>query len=92
MVSTRKKKSQNKKHLCQLIGTVFDFVIGNGTTVDTMRNEGSELQADGHHEYFGGIVDNASQNQVIGKNTDGRIRHAVEALSLLSKNACTARF
>ena len=33
MVSTRKKKSQNRKQLSQLDETLNDFVIGNGTTV-----------------------------------------------------------
>ena len=66
--------------------TLNDFVIGNGTTVDFMRNEGSELEADGHHKNFVGIVDSASQNQVIGSNTDDRIRNAVDSAVIAVKN------
>ena len=36
MVSTRKKKGQNKKQLSRLDETLNVFVIGNGTTVNTM--------------------------------------------------------
>ena len=40
MVSTRKKKNQNKNQLSQLNETLNDFVIDNGTTGNTVRNEG----------------------------------------------------
>ena len=84
MVPARKNKSQNKKQLSQLDETLNDFVISSGTTVDTMRNEGLELQANGHDEDFGGIVNDVTQNQVIESNVDNRIRdvdnHVVIAL------------
>ena len=56
MVSTRKKKGQNRKQLDPSDETLIDFVIGNGTTVNTMGNETLESQADGRHEDFQKVV------------------------------------
>ena len=62
------------------------FVIGNGTTVNTMGNGSLEKQANGRHEDSGGIVDSASQNQVIGSNTDDRIKNAVDSAFIAVEN------
>ena len=43
------------------------------------ENESLEQQANGRHRYFERIVDNASLKQVIGNNTDGRIRDAIDS-------------
>ena len=51
-----KKKCQNKIQLSQLDETLNDFVIGNGTTVNTMANEGLELQANGYHQNLRGLL------------------------------------
>ena len=49
MVSTGKKKSQQKKKLSQLNRTLNDFVLVNGTNVGAMANEALEPQTNGHH-------------------------------------------
>ena len=43
------------------------------------ENENLEQQANGRHRDLERIVDNASQNQVIGNKTDNRIRDAVNS-------------
>ena len=48
MVFTQKKKSQNKKQFSWLDETSNDFVIGNGTTGNTIGNEAIESQAKNH--------------------------------------------
>ena len=53
MVSARKKKGRNKRQFSWMDDTAKDFVIGNGTTVNTMRNEALESQAHGYQENFG---------------------------------------
>ena len=86
MVSTRRKKSQNKKQFIRLDDTLIDFVFGKGTTVNTMAKEALESQATGHHEDFERFVDNASQKQVIGSNTDGKIRNVVDSAVIVVEN------
>ena len=86
MIRTRKKKSHNKRQLSQLDENLNDFVIASGTTVNIMRNGDLELQAKGYHESLGGIVKGASQNQVIGSNTDDRIKNAVDSAVIVVKN------
>ena len=44
MVSTRKKKSQNKWQRNRLDETFSDFVIGNGITVNALGNQILEPQ------------------------------------------------
>ena len=53
MVSARKKKGRNKRQFSWMDDTANNFVIGNGTTVNTMRNEALESQAHGYQENFG---------------------------------------
>ena len=50
------------------------------------ENENLEQQANGHHRDFERIIDNASQNQVIGNNTDDRIRDAVDSAVIAVEN------
>ena len=76
MVSTRKMKSQNKRHFNWLNGTLNDFVIDDGITVNAL---GNETQANGRHENSENVVDSASQNQATGSNTDDRIRDAADS-------------
>ena len=52
----------------------------------TMDHEALESQANGHHEVFERIVDSASQNQVIGSNTDNRIRNSVNSAVFAVEN------
>ena len=74
MVSTRRKKTLNKRQFNQLDETLNDFVICNGITTTTLGNETLEPEVNGRHRDFERIFDNASQNQVIGSSTDDRIR------------------
>ena len=78
MVSTRKKKNQQKKQLCQLNETLNDFLIGNGTNENAMKKQTLEQQANGPHNNFEKFDNSCSQNQLLGSNTDDKIRNAVE--------------
>ena len=86
MVSTRKKKKQQKKQLSQLTETLNDFIIGMNTNMGVTENENLKQQASGCHRNIERIVDNASQNQVIGNNTDDRIRDAVDSAVIAVEN------
>ena len=78
MVSTR-KKSQQKRQLSQLNETLNDFIIGMNTSIGVTENETLKQQASGCKRNIERIVDIASQNLVIGNNTDDRIRDAVNS-------------
>ena len=86
MVSTRKKKGQSERQLSRLDEFLNDFVIGNGTTVNAMGNEALKSQAYGHHEDFERIVESTNRNQVIGGNTDERIRNAINSAVIVVEN------
>ena len=78
MVSTRKKKNQNKKQLNWSKETLDDLVIGNGTNVSAMGNETLEPRTDDQHNNFERIVDSGSQNRYIGYSIDDKNRSAVD--------------
>ena len=86
MVSTRKEKIRQKRQISQLKETLKDFVFGNNTNMGVSGNGNLEEQASGHHRDFERIVDNASQNQVIGNNTDDKIRDAVDSVVIVVEN------
>ena len=50
------------------------------------ENEKLEPQADCRHRDFERTVDNASQNEVIGNNTDDRIKDAVDSAVITDEN------
>ena len=52
MVSTRKKKNQQKRQLSQLAETLNDFVIGNSVNVNVWENEILEQQTNGQPSDF----------------------------------------
>ena len=64
MVSTRKKKIQQKNNLF----TVNDFVLGYGSNVSVMENETLEQQINGHYDNSEKIVNSASQKKVKRSN------------------------
>ena len=77
-----KKERSEQKTTWQpnrLDGISNDFVISNGTTVNTMVNEALESQVYGHHKNFERMVDTACQNQIKAGNTDDEIRNAVDS-------------
>ena len=78
MVCAPKKKRRKEKHFDELDYTVNDFFIGNGITVDTLANETLEPQNNGRQEDFERFVDDACQRQVIGSETDNKIRDVVD--------------
>ena len=86
MVSTRKKKNQQKRQRSQLNETLNDFIIRNSTNMGVPENENLEQQASGRLREFEGIIDNASQNQVIGNNTDNMITDAVDSNVIAVEN------
>ena len=84
MVSKRKKKSLQKRHLSQLNETFNDFVIGNNTNASAMGNETLEPQANGRYNNFDKIVageNSAWQNKVIEN-----IRKAVNSAVMTVEN------
>ena len=86
MISTRKKKNQQKNQLSQLNETLSDFISGNNTNMGLSEKENWEQQASGGHRNFDRIDENASQNQVIRNNTDDRIRYAVDSTVIAVEN------
>ena len=86
IVSTRRKTNQQKRQLNQLNEILIDAVIGNNDNMGAAENENLEQQANGRHRDFERIVDDASQNRVIGNNTDDRIRDAVDSAVIVVQN------
>ena len=56
MVSTRKRRNQQKKQFSQLNGTLKDFVIGSNINQDVTENETLEFQTDGRYDNTEKIV------------------------------------
>ena len=52
MVSTRKKKNQQKRQVSQLEETLNDFVIGNSVNVNVSESETLEKQTNGQSNDF----------------------------------------
>ena len=95
MVSTRKKRKQQKKQLSQINETLHDFVIGSNTNVGVIENETLESQTDGHYSNSEKIADveiSACQNEVIGNNIDDRIRKVLDNSVKTVKIAYMTRF
>ena len=81
MVSTRKKRNQQKRQLSHLNETLNDFVIGSNTNESITENETLESQTDGRYDNAEEIVNrqnSAFQYQVIGNNIDDKIRKVVD--------------
>ena len=79
LFSTLKNENQQERQLIQLTEILKDSVIGNIIKMGVSENKKLEQQASGGHRNFERIIDNASQNQIIGNNTDDRIRDAVDS-------------
>ena len=86
MVSTCKKKDNSKKQLSESIDSLNYFVIGSNTNRGVSENQNIRKQASGRHRDFQRILDTASQNQVIGNNTDDKIRDAVDSAAIAVEN------
>ena len=66
--------------------TLYTFVFGNGTIVSATEKETLEQQTYGQHNDFEKFVDSASQNQLIEKITDDKIRTAADNAVLTVEN------
>ena len=69
-----------------MIDSLNDSVIGNNTKRGVSENHNIEEQTSGRRRDFESIVDTASQNHVIGNNTDGKIRDAVDNAIIAVEN------
>ena len=86
ILSTRKKKSQQKKQLSQLHDTLKDFINENSTNVSAKENETLQQQTKGQHNDFERFVDSASQNQLIETYIDDKVRRATDNAVLVVQN------
>ena len=84
MGSTGKKKNRKKWQLSKLNEKLNDF--RKNTNMSVTENENLEQEANGCHRDSERIVDNASQNPVIGNNTVDRIRAAVDCTAIVVEN------
>ena len=86
MVSTRKKKNQQKRQLSQLDQTLNDFVVGNSVNVNVSESENLEQQTNGQPNDFEIVDNSARQNQVIESNIDDQITRAVSSAVMTVEN------
>ena len=80
LVSTCKRRNQQKNQLSQLNETLNDFVIVINTNVGVMENETVEPQTDGRYNNWKRIFDdeiNSCQYQVIENSMDDKIKNAL---------------
>ena len=71
IVSTRKKKNQQKRQLRQLDEALNGFVIGNSVNVNVSASEYLEQCSNGHSNDFERVDNSVRQNQVIENRIDG---------------------
>ena len=86
MVSTRKKKNQQKRQLSQLDQTLNDFVVGNSVNVNVSESENLEQQTNGQPNDFERVENSARPNQVIESNIDDQITRAVSSAVMTVEN------
>ena len=86
MVSTRKKKNQQKRQLIQVDETLNDSVIGNSVNVNVSESGNLEQQTSGQSNDFERIDNSVRQNQVIENKIDDQITRAVCSPAMTVKN------
>ena len=86
MVSTRKKKKQQKRQLSQLDETLNDSVIGNSVNVNISGSENLEQPTNGQLNDFERFGESARQNQVIENNIEDKITRAVSSAVMTVEN------
>ena len=79
MVSTRKKKNQQKRQLSHLDETLKGSAIGNSVNVNVSEKETLEQETTGQPNDFGRLDDSERQNQVIENHIDNQITRAVSS-------------
>ena len=86
MVSTHKKKTQQKKQFSQLDETLNDFVLGYGANANVLESGNLEQQTDSHHNDLETVDDSTRQNQVIEGNIDDQITRTVSSAVMTVEN------
>ena len=86
LVSTRKKKNQQRRQLSQLEETLNDFVIGNSVNVNVSESVNLDQQTNGQPNGFERANKNDHQNQVLENNTDNQITRVVGSAVMTVKN------
>ena len=86
MVSTRKKKNQQKTQLSQLDETLNDIVIGNSVNVNVLESKKLEQQINGQSNDFERADNSVRQNQVIENKYDDQITRAVSSAVMTVEN------
>ena len=86
LVSTRKKKNQQRRQLSQLEETLNDFVIGNSVNVNVSESVNLDQQTNGQPNGFERTNKSDRQNQVLENNTDNQITRAVGSAVMTVKN------
>ena len=76
LVSTRRKKNQQKRQLIQLDETLNDFVFGNNVNSNVSESEKLKQQTNGQPNGFKRFDKSARQNQIIKNNFDDHITRA----------------
>ena len=66
--------------------TLYTFVFGNGINVSATEKETLEQQTYGQHNDFEKFVDSGSQNQLLEKTTDDKIKTAADNVVLTVEN------
>ena len=86
MVSTCKKKNQQKRQLSQLDETLNDNVIGNSVNVIVSESENLEQQTDGQCNDSERVDNSVCQNQVLENEVDNKITKAVSSAVMTVQN------
>ena len=89
MVSTRKKKNQQRRQFSQLNENVNDFVIADSNNISAIGNETLEPQASGRYNNAERIINgesNSCQNQVTENNIDSKVRQVVDNAVMIVEN------
>ena len=86
MVSTRKKKNQQKKQLSQLDETLHDIVIGNSVSLNVSESENLEQQTDGQCNDSERVDNTLCQNQIKENRIDDHITRTVSSVVMTIEN------
>ena len=86
MVSTRKKKNQQKRQHSHLDETLNDSAIGNSVNVNVSGSETFEQETNGQLNDFGRLGNSERQNQGIENHIDDQITRAVDSAVMTFEN------
>ena len=86
MIFHTQEEEPTKRQLSQLNETLNDFIYGNGTIVNAIKNETLEQQIKSPRDDFENFDKSLCQNPVLESNTDDRIRKAVDNAVIAVEN------